>query len=110
MHRLFVPVLKPLLDGAQAQMVLEVGAGSGLLTRHLLESSRANVIAIDPQPGFDPGALSVDAHHRLTLYAGRALEVMRSLPAVDVAVLDGDPNWYTFINELRLLTQTARRE
>lgn len=107
MHRLFDAMISPLLQATQAEFVLEVGAGSGRLTRRMLEESQANVIAIDPHPGFDQDALGIDG--RLTLHARRSLEVLATLPAVDLAMLDGDPNWYTTINELRLLVQTARR-
>jgi hypothetical protein len=72
------------------------------LTRRLIDHTSAIVHAIEPAPGFDQASLSPD-QARLLLYEDRSLSALSALPPVDVAILDGDPNWYTVTNELRLL-------
>ena len=107
MHRLFATVVRPLLESVNARTVVEVGAGSGRLTRRLLEETPAFVHAVDPAPSFDPDALA-PGPDRLALHEDRSLCVLRGLPAIDLAILDGDPNWYTVVNELRLLAAEKR--
>ena len=34
--------------------------------------------------------------------------MLPTLPAVDVALIDGDHNWFTVYHELRILSETAR--
>src|SRR5699024_517351 len=38
-----------------------------------------------------------------------SLNVLGDLPPVDAALIDGDHNWYTVYNELRLLREVARQ-
>src|SRR4029453_7198063 len=38
------------------------------------------------------------------------LHALPALPAMDLALVDGDHNWFTVFHELRLLAATARRE
>ena len=104
---MFSTVIKPLLEATHDQAVLEIGAGSGCLTRRLIEGSHAVVHAVDPTPQFDPQVLA-GATDRLVLYPERSLSVLSALPAVGLAILDGDPNYYTVANELRLLADTEQ--
>src|SRR2546423_9773540 len=42
------------------------------------------------------------------MHSGLSLDVLPQLPPAEVALVDGDHNWYTVFNELRLLQRTAR--
>jgi hypothetical protein len=88
-------------------VVVEVGAGAGAHTRPLAgfcRSHDATLHVVDPAPGFDPTELGdgVVFHRRLSL------DVLSDLGPVDVALIDGDHNWYTVNNELQLLQRGAR--
>jgi hypothetical protein len=91
--------------------VVEVGAGGGAHTRRLAKLCGSQDVAlhvIDPAPRFDPSELGdgVIFHERLSLQA------LPEIGPVDVALIDGDHNWYTVYNELELLrstSQSARR-
>ena len=92
------------LDAAGARSVAEVGAFHGKSTRELLgwaEETGARVVAIDPTP--EP-ALSELAAERddLELIERTSIETLADLD-VDAVILDGDHNYYTLTEELRLI-------
>src|SRR5262245_38749543 len=94
-----------LLARVDARSVVEVGAYAGELTRDLVawaEPKGARVIAIDPTPQDELIQLS-DARPELELIRRPSLEALPDLPEVDAIVIDGDHNYYTVSNELRLI-------
>ena len=93
------------LDAVQARSVVEVGAYAGDLTGFLLnwaERSGARVLAIDPSPQPELVRLS---HERseLELHQATSHQALRELPLVEAYVIDGDHNYYTVSEELRLI-------
>jgi cephalosporin hydroxylase len=62
---------------------------------------------IDPVPRFDPAEHEAQFPGRYVFHRALSLEVLPTLPPVDVALIDGDHNWYTVHNELKLLAATA---
>jgi hypothetical protein len=107
-HRMFSALIDPLVGALAPGVVVEVGAGSGRLTRRWLDHTTALVHAIDPDPSFDPDALAGEHRGRLTLHVKPSLSILQHLPPADLVILDGDPNWYTTINELRQVALVAR--
>jgi predicted nucleic acid-binding Zn-ribbon protein len=110
-HRLFASVVAPLIEASRPEAIAEVGVGAGRLTRRLLEApsaAEAVVHAIDPAPTLDPDLCRAEAA-RLVVHADRGTAVLGSIGPVDLALLDGDPNWHSTYSELRLLARTARR-
>jgi hypothetical protein len=110
-HRLFAPLIAPLLEAAKPRTVVETGAGSGRLTRRLLESEAiagARIHAIDPAPALDP-VLVEAAADRLSVHAERAVSALPRIGAVELAILDGDPSWHAVHSELSILIAAAAR-
>jgi hypothetical protein len=110
-HRLFASVVAPLIEAGRPQAIAEVGAGAGRLTRRLLEApgaAEATVHAIDPAPTLDPELRQAEAV-RLVVHPARGAAVLGSIGPVDLALLDGDPNWHSVHSELRLLARAARQ-
>src|SRR5918995_2860855 len=100
-------VLTLLLDAAGARSVTEVGAYAGDLTRELLtwaSSVGARVVAVDPDPQPKLVELS-EQREELELVRESSLVALRSLPATDAVIIDGDHNYYTVSEELRLLEE-----
>ena len=96
-------------DAAGVESVIEVGAERGRLTQELLkwaEPSGARVIAIEPAPVSDLTEL-MDEHPELEVVEEMSLDALGHLPIADAVVLDGDHNYYTLINELRLIAERA---
>jgi len=102
-------LLLPCLDAAGARSVVEVGAFAGDLTRVLVEwaaGAGATVGAIDPSP--QPGLVALaDAHPELELIRETSLAALPRIPLPDAVVIDGDHNWWTVSEELRLISERA---
>jgi Methyltransferase domain len=103
-------ILFPCLEAVGASSVLEIGAYRGELTSELLEwagGGGARVTAVDPQPQAELLELA-DQHPELELVLEMSHEALRHLPLPDAVIVDGDHNYYTLSEELRLIgDQTA---
>lgn len=98
-------ILLPCLDAAKARSVIEVGAYAGDVTRLLLSwasGSGAQVVAIDPSPQESLVQLA-EERSDLELVRETSHEALRHLPPADAVVIDGDHNYYTVTEELRLI-------
>jgi hypothetical protein len=97
------------LDAAGARSVVEIGAFAGDLTRVLVAwaaDSGAAVSAIDPAPQDDLVALDhgTDA---LALIRKTSFDALPEIPMPDAIVIDGDHNYFTVREELRLIGERA---
>jgi hypothetical protein len=100
------------LDAVGARSVVEVGAFMGELTRLLLrwaEPTDARVIAIDIAPHPDLESLEA-AHDNLRLIRATSHAALAELPPADAIILDGDHNYYTVSEELRIIWQRTGEE
>jgi hypothetical protein len=97
------------LDAAAVRSIAEVGAFAGDLTRVLIAwaaGAGAQVQAIDPAP--QPGLERLAAKHpELELIRQTSLDALPELPLPDAIVIDGDHNYYTVSEELRLIGERA---
>jgi hypothetical protein len=96
-------------DAVGARSVIEVGAYAGDLTRVLVQWAKevdGRVAAIDPSP--QDGLVELTAQHDgLELVRQTSLEALPSIELTDVVIIDGDHNYYTVSEELRLLGERA---
>jgi hypothetical protein len=100
-----VEILVGCLDAAEAKSVLEIGAYRGELTEELLDwaaSSDARVTAVEPDPR-SPLPELADSRPELELLRETSHEVLRRPQRHDAVVIDGDHNYYTLSEELRLI-------
>ena len=97
------------LEAARVRSVVEVGAYAGDLTGALVRwagGRDVRVTAIDPSPR--PPLVELErSHPQLELIRATSHEALRSLPAPDAAIIDGDHNHYTVAEELRLIAERA---
>jgi len=102
-------LMLPCLDAAGAHSVVEVGAFAGDLTRVLVDwaaASGAHVGAIDPAP--QEGLLALERQRpELELNRETSLEALPRIPLPDAVVIDGDHNYFTVSEELRLIGERA---
>lgn len=102
-------LMLPCLDAVGARAVAEVGAFAGDLTRVLVEwadRSGARVMAIDPSPQKQLVALA-RGHDSLELIRETSLEALPRIDMPDVVVIDGDHNYWTVSEELRLIEERS---
>jgi hypothetical protein len=94
------------LDAAGVRSVAEVGAYAGDFTRVLVDwaaRSGARVSAIDPAP--QPALVALEG---VELIRRTSLDALRDIPLPDAIVIDGDHNYFTVSEELRLIGERAR--
>lgn len=102
--------IEPVLNAVDPRRVVEIGALRGETTTRLLDAlaADAELHVIDPLPEFDPAEQERRFDGRYVFHRGLSLDVLPELGAVDVALIDGDHNWYSVYNELKLLADSAR--
>jgi hypothetical protein len=88
-----------------------VGALRGDQTELMLQRLGPDVElhVIDPVPFFDPAEHERRFAGRYVFHRDLSVDVLGELPPMDVALIDGDHNWYTVFTELNLLADVARR-
>jgi cephalosporin hydroxylase len=103
-------VIAPALDAIRARRIVEIGALRGENTKLMLEhlGADAELHVIDPLPAFDPAEHERAFGGRYVFHRDISHNVLPSLPAMDAALIDGDHNWFTVVNELRMLSDVAR--
>src|ERR1700761_7436273 len=102
----------PVLDAVGARRVVEIGALRGEHTVLMLErlGPDTELHVIDPVPEFDPGLHEARLPGQYIFHRGISHKVLPELPAGGGALVDGDHNWYTVYNELKQLSDAARRD
>ena len=108
MIRLWRELILPVFKAAQVKTILEIGAESGKSTSVLMNyvaKHNGHLYCIDPAPEFDSDELKRDYPDNLTFYENLSLNVLPEHERFDVALVDGDHNWYTVYNELKLIEE-----
>lgn len=113
MQRFWDEFLLPIARGCEAKVICEIGSQFGGLTQRLLDyciEEGAVAHIIDPAPAFDVEAWRKEYGDALVFHRQLSLEVLGRIPAPDLVFIDGDHNWYTVVNELRVLEEQAEGE
>jgi cephalosporin hydroxylase len=112
MFPFWTSVIAPVLEAAGARRLVEIGALRGENTRQIIErlGPETELHVIDPVPDFDPAEHERAFAGQYVFHRDLSVNVLGHLPPMDAALIDGDHNWYTVVNELRLLREVARRE
>ena len=105
-------ILLGCLEAVEARSVAEVGAFMGELTRLLMlwaDAAAADVIAIDPSPHADLEQLARDRDD-LRLIRETSHEALAHISLTDAIILDGDHNYFTLSQELRIISERVDAE
>jgi cephalosporin hydroxylase len=110
MFQFWNDVVAPVIEASDARRIVEVGALRGENTELMLERLGPDVElhVIDPLPDFDPTEHEARFAGRYVFHRDLSVNVLGDLPTMDVALIDGDHNWYTVRTELRLLAEVSR--
>lgn len=106
-------LIEPMIRQIEAKTILEVGSEVGFSTRALLayvKAERGHLHTIDPKPSFDVWELQKVNRDFITHYNDLSLKALPDIPPYDVALIDGDHNWYTVFNELLLIENKHCKE
>jgi hypothetical protein len=104
-----VELLTACLDAVAPRSLLEVGAYAGDVTRVLLDwaaRSGARVTAIDPYPEPELARLG-EERPALELIRRTSQDALGEVPTPDMAIIDGDHNYFVVSEELRLIAEQA---
>src|SRR5207249_9924999 len=94
---------------AAARSVLELGASHGAFIGGLLDGAAgtgAGITAVDPPPAPELIALA-ERHPELELMRKTSHEALRDDSGHDAIIVDGDHNYYTVREDLRLIAAAA---
>lgn len=106
MKRHWDKTILPLFKKIKPKHIVEIGSDTGLNTKNILsycEEVDSTLTSIDPKPNFDVDKLKEQYPCKFELIEDLSLNVLPSLDDVDVILIDGDHNWYTVYNELKLI-------
>jgi hypothetical protein len=102
-------IIFPVLDAAGVRSLVEIGAYKGGLTAVLLEWAEpagAAVVAVDPSP--EPELLALAGEHSgLRLEEATSFDAIPRIDLPDAFVIDGDHNYHTVSEELKLIEQRS---
>jgi len=102
-------LLAACLEAIKAETVLEIGSFKGELTVELLEWANersVKIAGVDPLPPDELEALA-KAHPELELLRQTGQEVLRERDFDDAIIIDGDHNYYTLGEELKIIGERA---
>jgi hypothetical protein len=95
------------LDAIEAKAVVEIGAFHGKSTNEMLAWARrsgARVTAIDPAPQPDLREIAAE-YPELDLLETTSHDALPALSPADAVIVDGDHNYFTLSEELRLIAE-----
>ena len=107
MRRFARGVLAPYISACGYRRLCEIGSHEGLSIDQLLQAGSVDVEIIDPCIDTDLERKYEDNPHIL-VRKGRSLEVLPAVCGrVDCIMIDGDHNWYTVYQELKLIHERS---
>ncbi len=106
MHKHWDKIIFPLIKKIKPKHIVEVGAGKGYNTENILKyckENNAKLTSIDPKPNFDVDKLKNEFSDEVEFYYDLSLRILPFLDKFDIILIDGDHNWYTVYNELKMI-------
>jgi hypothetical protein len=103
-------VINPLLQALDPKHIVEIGSEEGKTTKLLLQFARSHgavVHAVDPGPVFDVAAWQREFGDTFVFHKLPSLVALCGIEQFDVVLIDGDHNWFTVFNELKLIESRA---
>jgi len=105
MHHFYRTIIRPILNATKGGVV-EIGADKGANTRNLVrhcKEKKKKLVVVDVLPGFDANQLMQEASYSFQMLQEESLKVLPFIKDMGTYLIDGDHNWYTVYNELKLI-------
>lgn len=106
MRHFWDSILLPLFKEIKPKYIVEIGSEEGINTEKILDycvENHAILTTIDPKPLFDEIKLKNKFNNNFNLIKDLSLNCLDNLDDYDIVLIDGDHNWYTVYNELKLI-------
>ncbi|OEC88529.1 class I SAM-dependent methyltransferase [Methanobacterium sp. A39] len=113
MNKFWNNVILPIIESINASYIVEVGSDTGINTRNILEycvEHDAHMTAIDPSPNFNFEEFELKYEDKFEIYRELSISRLPLLENYDVILLDGDHNWYTVYNELKIIEKNFKNK
>jgi SAM-dependent methyltransferase len=113
MNRYWEKIIFPILKKIDARHIVEIGSGKGKTTKKILKycfESEAKLSVIDPAPKANIDKLKKKYDIHLEFYEDISLNALQSIKNYDVVLIDGDHNWYTAYNELKIIEDVFKEQ
>ncbi|KJS18200.1 MAG: family 2 glycosyl transferase [Peptococcaceae bacterium BRH_c4b] len=110
MNRFGEEIIMPLLTVTNIVNIVEIGAEHGTNTLKLLaycKSKNGVLHVIDPVPQFDVDGFRQRYGEAFKMHIGFSLDALTGIKDYDAVLIDGDHNWYTVYNELKIVEENA---
>jgi O-antigen biosynthesis protein len=108
-------VIRPLLVALAARVAVEVGVARGETTMKLLEYGAEHGCVIHgvdpaPRPRLRLPELQAQYGDSFVFHKASSLDALFEIRDADLVMIDGDHNWYSVYNELKILATVAAEE
>ena len=113
MNRFWDIVMKPCLKAISAKNIVEIGSDNGYGTKNLIkycEDVQGTITSIDPFPKYNYEEWEKEHEGIFKLYTDLSLNRLPLLKDYDAILVDGDHNWYTVYNELKIIENAFKNE
>jgi ribosome assembly protein YihI (activator of Der GTPase) len=110
MRRFWDSVIRRILQYVEPRDIVEIGSERGKHTTEILQFCRrtgCRLHVIEPSPRYDVDALKMEFGELVLTYQCLSLDALPLVPRIDVVLIDGDHNWYTVSNELKLIERKS---
>lgn len=110
MNRFWNRFIKPIIETVRPVQMLEIGADRGWNTQYLLAYCRetgAHLTIIDPAPDPELRGRLNGYEREYTHFPVKSIDGISAITPPDLALIDGDHNWFTVFSELTLLFARA---
>jgi glycosyltransferase involved in cell wall biosynthesis/uncharacterized protein YhbP (UPF0306 family) len=105
-NRFWDILIHPIFQIVNAKNIVEIGAQKGINTKKVLKYCSENegvLHTIDPFPMFDDKNWEIEFDGHFKVYKELSLSALPQIDDYDVILIDGDHNWYTVYNELKIV-------
>lgn len=106
MNRYWKSIIHPIINLIQAKHIVEIGSNDGFNTKNILDycaDAHGYLTSIDPSPHFDVEEFKLKYPTQFTFINKLSLDALPTLHGFDTILIDGDHNWYTVYNELKII-------
>ena len=106
-------IIEPILEILQVQSIVEIVTDQGKSTKKLAEYCQINnkrLHIVDPNPKYDTKVWKNQYGDAIEFYLGLSLNMIPLIDEYELVLIDGDHNWYTVYNELKLIEKRAIRQ
>lgn len=106
MNRFWNKVILPIIKGINAKHIVEIGCFTGENTKNILKyctKNNAKLSAIDPKPAFNIAQWNRIYKNNFSFHKDTSLNALPLIKDYDIVLIDGDHNWYTVYNELKII-------